>query len=154
MTTGFLHTKMAESTPKITRDYSLTNALRWQAAQAFVNGNWAACLAAGNPLRVIVSTEAEKRRDAQNKYYFAGVIVQIADQVVVNGHKFGKLAWHEHYADMFAPLIEIILPGGEVKTRRKSTTEMLVKEFSDYTTAVEADAAQEHGVMFYVLESL
>lgn len=139
-----------ENAPKITRDFSLTNSLRWQAAQAFVNGNWEALLAGGNPLRVIVTTEAEKRREAQNRYYFGGVIAQIAEQAMVDGHKFGNLAWHEHYADMFAPLIEIILPSGEVKTRRKSTTEMLVKEFSDYTEKVTADAATELGVQFFI----
>ena len=141
-------------TDKITKDYSLTNALRWQAAQAFVNGNWEAFLAAGNPLRVIVTTEAEKRRDAQNKHYWAGVITQIADQAMVAGKKFTKLVWHEYYADLFAPMVEIIMPYGEIVTRRKSTTEMLVKEFSDYTATVESDAATEHGVMFFVQDKL
>lgn len=136
----------------ITRDFDLTNELRWNACKVFVDGNWEALLAAGNPLRVIVSTAEEKRRDRQNKYYFAGVITQIAEQAMVAGQKFGKVAWHLHYADLFAPIEEIKLPGGKVVTRRKSTTDMLVKEFADYTEQVTADAVTELGVQFFIQE--
>jgi hypothetical protein len=40
------------------------------------------------------------------------------------------------------------LPGGEVITRRMSTTEMSVGTFTEYMQNVEAHAATELGVQF------
>lgn len=136
----------------ITREFDLTNIQRWKACQQFVNMNWEAFKGGNNPLRVIVTTAEEKRRDRQNKYYFGGVIKQIAEQALINGQQYSQDAWHEYYADKFAPHMEISLPNGESRSIRKSTTKMTVKEFAEYTEQVTAHAASELGVIFYLEE--
>lgn len=47
-----------------------------------------------------------------------------------------------------AYLKEVVMPSGEIITRRKSTTEMSVAEFSEFMQQVEAYAATELGVRF------
>lgn len=135
-----------------TREYILDNAARWQAAQTFIGGNWEGFNAKDNPLRMILTTAEATRNAEQNKYYFKAVIEQIVDQVWVNGQKFDKKTWHEYYAEKFGILEEIRMPDGSLRTRRKSTMEYKVREFSEYTMKVEADAASEFGVRFIVRE--
>ncbi|MGB9149943.1 MAG: recombination protein NinB [Burkholderiales bacterium] len=117
-----------------------------------INANWSACAEDLKPLHIDISQKDETRRAKQNRYYFAGVLQQIAQKAWVNGKQYNADVWHEYYANKFAPKQEIELPSRELKTVRTSTTKMSVKEFSDYTSEVEADAAQELGVKFYTLE--
>lgn len=49
---------------------------------------------------------------------------------------------------MFGVSDEITLPDGEIITRRKSTTQMTVGEFSTYVNQVQAWAANHLGVEF------
>ena len=142
---------MTNTPSHITREFDLTNELRWNACKQFVDLNWEAFKGGNNPLRVIVTTAEETRRAKQNRYYFGGVIKQIAGQALVRGRQFSQDGWHEHLADMFAPHYEMVTPGGS-RSVRKSTSDMTVKEFSDYTEEVTAYAATELGVVFYLLD--
>ncbi|THF64336.1 RusA family crossover junction endodeoxyribonuclease [Pseudothauera rhizosphaerae] len=99
-------------------------------------------------LGVIVTEEERKRNAEQNRFYWGPVLTTIAEQAWVNGRRFDKDVWHEHYARLFGVMEEIVLPSGEIVTRRKSTTQMTVGEFSEYLDRVQADASQEMGVCF------
>ena len=96
----------------------------------------------------IVSREHKAaRNNEQNNYYWA-MMQEIAEQAAVRGVKFGKDTWHHHYAKLFLPMVEVALPYGGSELVRQSTTKLNIKEFSEYTTQVQADAAQELGVRF------
>lgn len=132
------------------REFILDNAPRWLCAKAFIEANFSALAQRGEPLRLIITTAEEKRRAEQNRYYWVAVITQIADQAWADGNQYSKEAWHEYAARKFGILKDVTLPNGEVVTKRLSTTEMGVREFSEYTSKVEEWAASELGVRFYL----
>jgi hypothetical protein len=130
------------------REFVLNGPEAWKLCVAFVKGNAKAMNDRESPLRVIVTTAEAKRRDEQNSAYWKYVVTPIAEQAWVNGRQFSKDVWHEHYAEKFAAKVEFVLPSGEIRSRRKSTTEMGVKEFAEYVQRVRADAATELAVIF------
>ncbi|MCK2097532.1 recombination protein NinB [Thauera aromatica] len=132
----------------IYREFTLRSPSIWQALCAFVAANAAACLERGKPLRVIVTEDERKRTAEMNRFYWGPVLTTIAEQAWVGGRRFDKDVWHEHYARKFGVFEELVLPDGEIVTRRKSTTQMTVGEFSSYLNQVQADAASEIGVCF------
>jgi len=131
------------------REFTLNQPSVWAAFMAFIKANAQAFITQGKPLRVIVTSSDKKRNAEQNARYWKAVLEQIADQAWVDGRQFSKDVWHEYYANKFGVKIEFTLPDGEIVTRRKSTSEMLVGEFSEYMNRVEADAATELGVIFF-----
>ena len=128
------------------REFPLRNPTVWLALVAFVKANAAACMDRGRPLRVIVTEDEKKRNTEQNRRLWGYLYKTIAEQAWVDGKQFSKEVWHEHFARMFGVCEEMILPDGEIITRRKSTTEMTVGEFADFMTQIEVYAAQELGV--------
>lgn len=132
----------------IHREVTLDTAARWAWLQRFVESNYRALNESGEPLHIIVTNAAKRRNAEQNKRYWRGVLQQIAEQVWIDGKPFDKKNWHEFYAEKFGYFEEIDMPDGTRKLRRRSTTEYTVKEFAEYMTKIEADAAQEYGVMF------
>lgn len=130
------------------REFVLKNSSIWSVIVEFIKANAARYMHAGHPLHIIVFDGEQKRHSLQNKYYWKAVIEQIADQVWVDGKQFSKDTWHEYFARKHCPMIEFVLPDGEIIQRRKSTTEMTVREFSEYTTTVQAEAASDFGVRF------
>ena len=130
------------------REFILNGPSVWAAIGALVRDNAKALIENGTPLRVIVTTSERKRNTEQNAYYWSVVLKSISEQVWVAGRKYGSDVWHEHYARQFGVCEDVTLPNGDVIIRRKSTSDMRVKEFSEYTTQVEADAATEYGVRF------
>ena len=128
------------------REFPLRSPSVWLALVAFVKANAAACMDRGRPLRVIVTEDEKKRNTEQNKRLWGYLYKTIAEQAWVGGKQFSKEVWHEHFARMFGVCEEMILPDGEIITRRKSTTEMTVGEFADFMTQIEVYAAQELGV--------
>lgn len=104
-------------------------------------------LAGGRNVMVLITTEEAKRNAQQNKRLWGVVYKAIAEQAWVNGQRFEADVWHEHYARKFGVCEDITLPDGEIVVRRKSTTQMSIREFSVYMQQVEADAAAEFGVV-------
>lgn len=135
-------------TAAIYREFPLRSAGAWTALAAFVKANAQACITSGKPLRIIVTQDEKKRNAEQNKRYWGFVLKSITEQAWVDGRQFDKDTWHEYLARKFGVCDELILPDGEIVTRRKSTTQMSVGEFADYMTQVEAYAATELGVQF------
>lgn len=130
------------------REFTLRSPSIWKALCAFIAGNASACLDRGRPLRVIVTEDEKKRNSEQNRFYWAAVITPISEQAWVDGRRFDKDTWHEYFARRHGVCEDIVLPGGEIVTRRKSTSQMTVGEFSDYIAAVQADASTDLGVCF------
>lgn len=130
------------------KEFVLRNPEQWHALCALVKANAQACSDRGKPLRVIVTEDERKRNAEQNRYYWSQVITPIAQQAWVNGRQFDKEVWHEYYARKHGVCDELVLPSGEIVTRRKSTTQMTVGEFTDYIANVQADAMTELGVLF------
>lgn len=132
----------------IFREFVLRAPSAANALTAFLRQNAGAAVERGKPLRVIVTEDEKRRNNEQNKRLWKAVYEQIAAQAWVNGQQFSKDAWHEHIAGMFMPKVEIVTPFGEIITRRKSTSELTVSEFSEYMQRAEAYAATELGVVF------
>lgn len=132
----------------IYREFTLRAPSAANALTAFLRQNAGAAVERGKPLRVIVTEDEKRRNNEQNKRLWKAVYEQIAAQAWVNSQQFSKDAWHEHIAGLFMPKIEIVTPFGEIITRRKSTSELTVSEFSEYMQKAEAYAATELGVCF------
>lgn len=130
------------------REFTLTGPAMWSALVAFVRANASACIERGKPLRIIVTASEKKRNAEQNARLWKAVYEQIAAQAWVDGRQYSKDSWHEHFAELHMPKIELRMPNGELRLRRKSTTELTVSEFSEYMNRVESDAATELGVCF------
>lgn len=130
------------------RSFLLRSPDTWRLVLDFVRSNAQAFIDRGTPLRIIITSEQQKRTPEQNRFYFGVVLKTIAEQAWIEGTQYSADVWHEHLAEKFCPRVEFLLPYGEVRTRRKSTTEMTVKEFSDYVTTVQAHAGTELGVSF------
>lgn len=130
------------------REFTLRNGGVWSAVVAFVRANAPAFAGRGEPLRVIVTAEERQRNVQQNKFYWGAVLKSISDQAWVEGRQFDKDAWHEYFARKFGVCDELVLPDGEIITRRKSTTQMSVGEFSSYLDSIQSYAAAELGVQF------
>jgi len=130
------------------REFTLRNNDIWNALKALVVANAKSFADNGSPLRIIVTSEEKKRNAEQNKFYWSVILRDIAENAWVNSRQFDKDVWHEHFARQFGVSEDIELPSGETVTRRKSTTQMSVGEFSTYMTQVQAYAAQHLGVEF------
>jgi hypothetical protein len=99
--------------------------------------------AAGRPVCVEVGEYTQKRSNDANARYWA-LLTEIADQAQVEGKRFCKEVWHEHYREQFAPKQES--PSGRLVAM--STAQMNKQQFADYMTAVEANAVQTLGIEF------
>lgn len=130
------------------REFHLRGPEVWEVFTAFVKANAKAMADAGKPLRLIVTTSDSKRNNEQNKRYWGYVLKGIAEQAWVNGQQFNTDVWHEYFARKFGVCQDVTLPDGEIISRRKSTTEMTVGEFTEYMGDVESYAATELGVRF------
>ncbi|MDR5757004.1 recombination protein NinB [Caballeronia sp. LZ035] len=136
------------STTVLYREFLMRSPAVGAALVAFLKANAAAYAERGEPLRVIVTAEEKQRNASQNRFYWGGVLKQIAEQAWVDGRQFDKDAWHEFFARKYGVLDDLVLPDGEIVTRRKSTTQMTVGEFSEFIQQVQAYGAGELGVEF------
>ena len=130
------------------REFVISGESVWKSFVALVREHAKSYVERGTPIRLIVTTEERRRTVEANAHYWGYVLRTIADQAWVNGQKFSSDTWHEYYANLYCPKTEVVLPTGEIFSRRKSTSEMGQKEFSEYVTRVQSNAAQEHGVEF------
>lgn len=130
------------------REFTLRNGGVWAAVVAFIKANASSFADKGEPLRLIVTAEERQRNTQQNRFYWGAILKSISDQAWVEGRQFDKDAWHEYFARKFGVSDELALPDGEIITRRKSTTQMSVGEFSAYLEQIQAYATSELGVEF------
>lgn len=128
------------------REFTIRNEGNWRAFCVFMKANNPACIEAGKPLRLIVTQSDAKRNTEQNRRLWGYVYRTIAEQAWVDGKQYSADVWHEYFARKFGVCEDVTLPDGEIIVRRKSTTQMTVKEFADYMTRIEVEAGTELGV--------
>ena len=133
------------------REFELKTEEDAQRLYALLKTNWRA-VADTKPILVIVTNNEKKRNNLQNARYWKAVLEPISQQAWVGGRQYDTATWHEYYAEKLLEKQEMTLPGGSLFKRRKSTTELTVKEFAEYMTRIEVEASQELGVRFYVME--
>lgn len=130
------------------REFILRSPAHWQAFVSVVKANAKAFADRGEPLRIMLTSEEQRRNVEQNKRLWGYVYKTISEQAWVNGRRFDADVWHEMLARKFGVCDDVTLPDGEVVVVRRSTTKMSVKDFADYMNQVEAYAAAELGVVF------
>ncbi|CAB3730768.1 recombination protein NinB [Paraburkholderia rhynchosiae] len=133
---------------RLYREFTISGPAVWQLVKELMREHAKAFIDRGTPLRLIVTTEERRRTPEANAFYWGVVLRGIAEQAWVNGNQFSADTWHEYYAEQYCPRVEVTLPTGEIFSRRKSTSDMSQKEFADYVTRVQSNAAAEHGVEF------
>lgn len=130
------------------REFVIKNPAAWENFLAFAKQNVKALAEEGQPLRLIATSSGTKRNAEQNKRYWGFVLKTVADQAWVQGRQFSAEVWHEFFARKFGICEDLTLPGGEVISRRKSTTQMSVAEFAEFMNECESYAAGSLGVQF------
>jgi hypothetical protein len=133
---------------RLYREFTINGPAVWQMVKELMREHAKAYIDRGTPIRLIVTTEERRRSVESNAHYWGVILRAIAEQAWVNGNQFTADTWHEYYAEQYCPRVEVTLPSGEIFSRRMSTSEMKQKEFSDYVTRVQANAATEHAVQF------
>jgi hypothetical protein len=134
---------------RLYKEFVLNGPAVWQLVKELIREHARAYIERGTPLRLILTTEERKRTLEQNgRYWSKAVLGAIAEQVWIDGKQYPEEVWHEEFAERYCPRIEITLPSGQIFSRRKSTSEMTVKEFSEYVQRVEVHAATQLGVEF------
>jgi hypothetical protein len=131
---------------KIHRVFEIRNPTNISAVGAFIKANWAACLTAGEPLRIEVTQRGDKRSAEQNKRYWA-LLRSISEQAWVDGRQFDSETWHELFRRQYIGTEEINLPDGTRIERGISTTTLSVSEFTSLMDRIEQYAAEQLGVV-------
>jgi len=106
----------------------------------------------GTPYLLTFQKLEEKRRDVQNRRYWA-IMHEIAEQLCINGQQMSVDTWHEWAKRRFIGVREIRLPDGEIIALGMTSTDLSVPQFSDYMQMLESWAV-DHGVIFNDLPSM
>lgn len=122
--------------------FTLRNREAAAAAWKFIKENAAEQARIGQPLVVSVDAYQAKRSGEQNRRLWA-LLTDIAEQAVIDGARFSKEAWFEHFKSEYAPKQEG--PRGLVAV---STTQMTKQQFADFMTRIEVHAVQALDVEF------
>jgi hypothetical protein len=122
---------------------AITHALRVFWAQAIVP-----FVMQDKRVLMIITSDEAKRNNAQNARLWGYIYKQITEQAWVNGRQFPADVWHEMFCRKFWVCDDVILPDGEIVSRRKSSTDMTIAQFAKYMNDVESYAAGELGVVF------
>lgn len=102
--------------------------------------------ASGRPVVVEVTEYDSIGSNEQLRFLFGVVLTEIANQVELDGKRFDKDAWYGHYLDKFAPKKDT--PSG---LKPIGVSQMKKRERAEFTTKIQADAAQEYGVEFLTI---
>ena len=105
----------------------------------------------GTPYLITFQKLEEKRRDVQNRRYWA-IMHELAEQLNINEQQMSAETWHEWAKRRFIGVRELRLPDGEIIAMGMTSTDLTVAQFSDYMQMVEAWAV-DHGVIFNDLPS-
>lgn len=108
---------------------------------AFIRANWKAMQDRGEPMLVHLSAETARRSVQQNSRYWA-LLSDISASAWVDGKQFSRQAWHEHFRQQYLAKIE----GPDGVLYPVSTTDLNVREFSQYIGQIEAHAVCDLGL--------
>jgi hypothetical protein len=106
-------------------------------------------------VRITVEVAEEDRSEQQNRFYWGPCLTEISEQAVVCGQRWTVDAWHELFKRQFIGYeVKKIKVAGRKKVtiirRLKSSTDLTVRQFSDYLDKLQAFAAADLGVRFSV----
>lgn len=129
-----------------------------EAAHAAINAGYAQArvlIALERKVRVTVEEAEDDRSVQQNRYYWGPCLTEISEQAMVGGQRWTVDAWHELFKRQFIGYgIKKVKVAGRKKVTiiraLKSTTELTVRQFSDYLDKLQAFAAADLGVRFSV----
>ena len=133
---------------KLYREFEIKSLIDFRRLKDFIRKAWAAIHETDFNLLIVITTTGSVRTLPQNARLWGFLYKYLAQQAWVDGRQYSDKVWHEFLCEKFAGNIDFKLPDGTVKTRRKSTADMDVKEFSDYMQQVEVYAVQEHGIRY------
>ncbi len=109
----------------------------------------------GKRVKLTLAEAEDERSIQQNSYYWSACLREISEQAVVCGQRWTVDAWHELFKRQFIGYeVKKIKVAGRKKVttirRLRSTTDLTVRQFSDYLDALQAFAAGDLGVRFSV----
>lgn len=91
-----------------------------------------------------------KRSNPANARYWL-LLHELAAKLKPGGQAYSAEAFHTYYKSRFLGCDDVRLPNGKTLTIPRSSADLDVAEFADYTGKVEADAA-ERGVYLADME--
>lgn len=97
-----------------------------------------------HPIAVEVFDWKSPKTRQQEKFFHA-ILQDAADKVQVEGRKFSPDTWKEYFARKFLGTVEMVLPDGEIVTRRRSTTEANIGEYNELIEKTLDELAQDFG---------
>lgn len=131
------------------REFTLRSPAAWQAVVAFVKSNAKACNDAGKPIRLIVTTEEERRSNEQNRYLHGPVLDAITANAWWNGKQYPKEFWKEYFRRRYLLKDEYQTPDGEIVNVYWSTADLSASRFTEFIEQVKSEAAAEWGIEFH-----
>ena len=105
---------------------------------------WREAAKAGEPFQVEVKTAKDPRSLQALRFYWAVVLRDVSEQIVLDGRRYSKDVWHEQFKREFIGVVE--LPNGQAYGISSGTLNST--EFSIFVTQVQAWAQMQHGVEF------
>lgn len=124
--------------------------------------NAQAIVADGKRVRIRIEQSRDVRSLRQNAFLWGHVYAEISLQGVVCGQRWIDLAWHEYFKRLFlgwrfeevVPVPGQVITDKRARVRRvlRSTTELSVKEMSEYLEKVLAWGVTELGVTFETMD--
>lgn len=105
------------------------------------------------PVLIKVKEYELDRSLSANRYYWGVVLKEISEQASIDGQRWSVDAWHELFKRQFLgyEIIKYKVAGSKrtyTKRQLRSTSELKVKEFSEYLEKVQAFAVTDLKVMF------
>lgn len=104
-------------------------------------------------LRIVIGPDVEDRSLKQNRFYWGPVLRQVSEQAVMDGKRYSAEAWHEAFKRQVLGFEVVKVPVAgrkrpQVYRRLRSTTDLSVKQMSEYLDEVIATATADLGVEF------
>jgi hypothetical protein len=104
-------------------------------------------------LRIVIGPDVVDRTLKQNRFYWGPVLRQISEQAMANGTRYAPLGWHEAFKRELLgyEVVKVPVAGRkrpQVYRRLRSTTDLSVKQMSEYLDQIIATATTDLGVEF------
>lgn len=110
----------------------------------FILNQWQQASRDKKPLEVTIKPKEDKRKVIQNARYWT-MLNDFTRYAVEAGMSHSAEAYHEAFKRVYIGVIE--LPNGDVMG--KSSTDLNVQDFAEFSNKVEAHLGSEYGFIFY-----
>ena len=107
----------------------------------------------GSKQVMTITSYEEALTNRQRKYYHGYVLLNISQQVDVDGRKYPLEVWKQHYRQKFlgdkvVEVTDVMTGATRRELQRVSSESLSVKGYNELIEKVTADAATEFGVVF------